>query len=84
MALLTTALTTAFMPALSPPEVSTAIFILHCGGGGAVMVVAESVGRAVLDDGDGVCEEDAKLEASRPSRPEVASLGCDWLLAKPD
>lgn len=30
MAVFTTARTTAFMPALSPPEVKTAIFILLC------------------------------------------------------
>lgn len=38
MPALTTARTTAFMPALSPPEVSTASFILDLGGGEDIAV----------------------------------------------
>lgn len=42
MAVFTTARTTAFMPALSPPEVKTAIFILLCFVEVVVVVVVEA------------------------------------------
>ena len=44
MAVFTTARTTAFMPALSPPEVKTAIFILLCFVVEVVVVEADDAG----------------------------------------
>ena len=58
----TTARTTAFIPALSPPEVSTASFILYFGG----VVLMAGLDICVLDDADGSAADGLLGAAARP------------------
>lgn len=57
---MTTARTTAFMPALSPPEVRTASFILYFGGVVVIAIVA------FLDVADGNAESGFQSVGGRP------------------